>query len=198
MPAVLRNQLAFLSRLALALGLSDASALSVASAAFQRIEALSDFAKRTNLVSVDTQKIRDAIRHADDPEKLLFETFPGLEIEGELAEKTVAAIEECEAAYSLLADDLRRALAQAIGVPSDTFAGSQERAESIKGLSSDLKFEAFAARVGSLSPGQAVWKRWPAPCNQSPCAIGPTAIAKEHCLKLPSLVVASGKPKPLR
>ncbi len=72
------TQLAFLSRLAQGLALSDVSALSVASAAFQRIEALSDFAKRTNLVSIETRKIRDAIRHADDPEMLLFETLPGL------------------------------------------------------------------------------------------------------------------------
>ncbi len=142
------HHLAFLSRLAEGLGLSDASALTVASAAFQRIEALSDFAKRTNLVSADTRKIRDTIRHADDPETLLFETLPGLNIKGDLVEKTVAAIEECEAAYDGLAKDLRHALAHSIGVPSDTFAGSLERAESIKGLSSDLKFEAFAARVG--------------------------------------------------
>ncbi|MCC0075433.1 MAG: ATP-binding protein, partial [Rhodobacter sp.] len=33
------------------------------------------------------------------------------------------------------------------------FAGSLERAESIKGLSSDLKFEAFAARIGELESG---------------------------------------------
>lgn len=147
------TQLAFLSRLAQGLALSDVSALSVASAAFQRIEALSDFAKRTNLVSNESRKIRDAIRHADDPEMLLFETLPSLKVSGDLAEKTVTAIEECEAAYSVLSEDLRRALAQAIGVPNDTFAGSKERAESIKGLSSDLKFEAFAARVGELELG---------------------------------------------
>ena len=146
------KQLAFLSRLAQGLALPDVSALSVASAAFQRIEALSDFAKRTNLVSNESRKIRDAIRHADDPEMLLFETLPNIKVAGDLAEKIVAAIGECEAAYNILAEDLRRALAQAIGVPSDTFAGSQERAESIKGLSSDLKFEAFAARVGELEP----------------------------------------------
>ncbi|NVK44715.1 MAG: ATP-binding protein [Rhodobacteraceae bacterium] len=147
------TQLAFLSRLAQGLDISDVSALSVASAAFQRTEALSDFAKRTSLVSNDTRKIRDAIRHADDPEMLLFETLPSLEVTGDLAEKTVRAIEECEAVFSVLEDDLRRALAQAIGVPTETFAGSRERAESIKGLSSDLKFEAFAARVGELELG---------------------------------------------
>lgn len=147
------HHLAFLSRIAEGLDLSDASALTVASAAFQRIEALSDFAKRTSLLSADTRKIRDAIRHADDPETLLFETLPGLNIKGDLVEKTVAAIEECEAAYDSLAKDLRHALAQSIGVPSDTFAGSLERAESIKGLSSDLKFEAFAARVGEIEAG---------------------------------------------
>ena len=147
------KQLAFLSHLAQGLALPDVSALLVASAAFQRIEALSDFAKRTNQVSDETRKIRDAIRHADDPEMLLFETLPNIKVAGDLAEKTVAAIEECEAAYNVLAEDLRRALAQAIGVPGNTFAGSKERAESIKGLSSDLKFEAFAARVGELEFG---------------------------------------------
>ena len=147
------KQLAFLSRLAQGLALPDVSALLVASAAFQRIEALSDFAKRTNQVSNETRRIRDAIRHADDPEMLLFETLPNIRVAGDLAEKTVAAIEECEAAYNVLAENLRRALAQAIGVPSETFAGSKERAESIKGLSSDLKFEAFAARVGELELG---------------------------------------------
>lgn len=147
------HHLAFLSRLAEALNQSDVSALTVASATFQRIEALNDFAKRTNRVSADTRKIRDAIRHADDPETLLFETLPGLDIKGDLVDKTIAAIEECEAAYDVLAKELRHALAQSIGVPSDTFFGSFERAKSIKGLSSDLKFEAFAARVGELESG---------------------------------------------
>ena len=144
------NQLAFLSRLGEGLGMSDVSALSVASAAFQRIDSLSNFAKRTNLVSPETCKIRDAIRRADDPETLLFETLPALNVEGDLVEKIVAAIEECEAAYGVLSDNLRHSLAQAVGVPNDTFAGSLDRAESIKGLSSDLKFEAFAMRVGEL------------------------------------------------
>ena len=147
------SQLAFLSRLAQGLAVSDVSALSVASAAFQRIEALSEYAKRTNLVTVETQKIRDAIKHADDPETLLFDTLPGLHLEGDLVEGVVRAIKECEAAYGVLADDLRNALAQAIGVPSDTFAGTFQRAKSIKGLSSDLKFEAFVARVGEFEAG---------------------------------------------
>ena len=148
------EQLAFLSRLGERLGVSDVSTLSIASAAFQRIDALCNFAKRTNLVSSETCKIRDSIRRADDPETLLFETLPGLDLEGDLVEKIVTAIVECEAAYGVLCDDLRCSLAQAVGVPNDTFAGSSDRAESIKGLSSDLKFEAFAMRVGELESGQ--------------------------------------------
>jgi hypothetical protein len=76
-----------------------------------------------------------------------------LDIKGDLVDKTITAIEECEAAYDVLAKELRHALAHSIGVPSDTFFGSFERAKSIKGLSSDLKFEAFAARVGELEAG---------------------------------------------
>ena len=148
------NQLAFLSRLGEGLGLTDMSAITVASAAFQRIDALRDFAKRTNLVSPDACRIRDAIKRADDPEALLFETLPGLGIEGDLVEKTIASIEECEEAYNVLSRDLRHALAQAIGVPSDTFEGCLDRAKSIKGLSSDLKFEAFAMRAGELETGR--------------------------------------------
>lgn len=148
------NQLAFLSRLGECFGVTNVSALTVASAVFQRVDALSNFAKRTNLISHEACKIRDAIRHADDPETLLFETLPGLNMEGDLVEKIVKAVEECEAAYGVLSEDLRRSLAQAIGVPHDTFEGSLERAESVKGLSSDLKFEAFASRLGELEAGK--------------------------------------------
>ena len=148
------QQLAFLSRLAEKLEAADISALSVASAAFQRIEALTDYAKRTTRLSNDTCKIRDAIRRADDPEAMLFDSLPNLNIKGDLVEKIVAAIDECEAAFQLLRSELRTAIARAIGVTPDTFEGASERARSIEGLSSDLKFEAFAMRLGEIEKGR--------------------------------------------
>ena len=148
------QQLAFMSRLAERLQAADTSALSVASAAFQRIEALTDYAKRTKRLSEDTCKIRDVIRRAHDPEALLFDALPNLNIKGDLVDKIVAATDECEAAFQQLKSELRAAIAQAIGVSPDTFEGAQDRARSIEGLSSDLKFEAFAMRLGEIETGQ--------------------------------------------
>ena len=148
------QQLAFLSRLAERLDAADTSALSVASAAFQRIEALTDYAKRTTRLSKDTCKIRDVIRRADDPESLLFDALPNLVLKGDLVEKIVFAIDECESAFQSLRLELRTAIAKAVGVAPDTFEGAKERARSVEGLSSDLKFEAFAMRLGEIEAGQ--------------------------------------------
>ena len=148
------QQLAFLSRLAERINAADTSALSVASAAFQRIEALTDYAIRTTRLSKDTCRIRDVIRRADDPEAMLFDALPNLNIKGDLVKKIVFAIDECEAAFQSLRSDLRAAIAKAIGVAPDTFEGAKERAQSVEGLSSDLKFEAFAMRLGEIEAGQ--------------------------------------------
>lgn len=141
------QQSAFLSRLAAVLDCPKDTSIEVARGLFQRIEKQSSYAQRTKSISTTAQKIRDAIRHARDPEALLFDELPNLSVKGDLIEQLASALEEVDGAHTELLTQARHALGRALGVSSDDFAGLEERAEIISGLSGDLRFEAFVMRI---------------------------------------------------
>ncbi|RXF69996.1 ATP-binding protein [Hansschlegelia zhihuaiae] len=145
------RETAFLGSLASQLGVEDAStSLPVAQALFQRFEALPVHAARTTRVSALAQTVRRTVLKSRDPEALLFDALPEA-LGDDLAAETVHnALLECEATYPALLAEMRQAIARALGVVPNTFAGLTERAAAIKGLTNDYAFEAFADRVASL------------------------------------------------
>jgi hypothetical protein len=145
------RETAFLSGLAQLLGIghSDAS-LPVAAALFQRFEALPIFAKRTMRIDADARKVRSVVMKADDPERLLFDDLPGAIGERLTPEVIHAAIVAVEAAYPALLDELRLALARALGIDPQDFGGVAERTMLIKGLTNDYNFDAFADRAAAI------------------------------------------------
>lgn len=145
------RQAAFLGSLAALLGVEDAStSLPVAQALFQRFESLPPYAARTTRVSSLAQAVRRTVLKSRDPEALLFDGLPSTLGEDLSAEAVHKALVECEATYPLLLGEMRQAIAKALGVAPTTFAGLTERAASIKGLTNDYAFEAFADRVAAL------------------------------------------------
>lgn len=148
------REAAFLGGLAALLRVEDAAtSLPVAQALFQRFEALPTHAARTTRVSALAQTVRRTVLKSRDPEALLFDALPAA-LGGELsADAVFSALLECEATYPSLLTEMRQAIAKALGVAPATFAGMTERAATIKGLTNDYAFEAFADRIAALEIG---------------------------------------------
>jgi len=53
----------------------------------------------------------------------------------------------------VLLDQLRHSLAKILGVDPASFEGVAERAETVKGLTNDLRFDAFVLRAGAFEGG---------------------------------------------
>jgi hypothetical protein len=145
------REAAFLTGLAQSLGVEEeGSALDVAKALFQRFDALPDFARRSALVSSNTQLVRSVVLKSRDPEALLFEHLPdalGEELSSEIVRSSLA---ECESLYPALCDEIRGALARVLGTDPQHFTGLTERAQAVKGLTNDLTFDAFAMRAAGF------------------------------------------------
>jgi hypothetical protein len=90
---------------------------------------------------------------SSDPEQLLFEDLPSAFGPALSAGIISRSIQEAEAAYPTLLAHARTALARALGVDEHSFAGLATRVETIKGLTRDWAFEAFAMRAGAFDGG---------------------------------------------
>jgi hypothetical protein len=138
---------------ALAFGLqlpAKASALDIASALFQRIEALPGYSKQTFRLPEEVRRVRDTLLKASDPESLLFEDLPKA-TEGE-PQRALDAIFACEAAYPALLAELTGAVSSALAT-NTAFEGLAERAEQVVRVTGDLRFDAFAMRAAAFDGG---------------------------------------------
>jgi hypothetical protein len=148
------RETAFLSGLAERLATeSSEGSLPVAAALFQRFEALPAYSKRTHRVDDDALTVRGVVVRAEDPEALLFDALPetfGERLTPDLVYKGLLA---CEAAYPALLIELRQALARALGVEVESFSGISERVASVRGLTNDYAFDAFADRAAAIEQG---------------------------------------------
>ncbi|HXH51952.1 MAG TPA: hypothetical protein VNH53_00785 [Sphingomicrobium sp.] len=120
-----------------------ATALETASAVFRRFAALPEYSRRTSGLSPMAVTVRDVVIRADDPEALLFADLPRIAADPSMV---IGALGECEGAFGQLLNDLRGALASAVGAPAD-FAGVATRVEAVVGTTGDLRFDAFATRL---------------------------------------------------
>ncbi|MHC2075918.1 hypothetical protein [Agrobacterium tumefaciens] len=144
------RQAAFLSDLAKRFDLSDGTAaLPIAQALFRRYTRLSNYAKRTDTISEQAQAQRAVVLKSTDPEALLFEGLPQALGEQLSAATVFDCLAEAEACFGRLQESLLVALARALAVDR-SFAGLSERAASIRGLTNDLAFEAFAMRAAAF------------------------------------------------
>jgi hypothetical protein len=149
------REAAFLSGLAALLKVEhDGAALPVAQALFQRFEALPTYALRTMSVGEDAALLRSVVVKSADPEALLFDDLPEA-LEDRLSPEPVFdALCRCEGAYGRLLEDMRLALARALGTDPETFSGLAARAEAVKGMTNNLGFDAMAMRAAAFEQGE--------------------------------------------
>lgn len=121
----------------------SATALETASALFKRFAALPEYSRRTTRLSATALSVRDVVVRADDPEALLFADLPRV---AQDPSTVMSSLDECERAFEELLNDLRNALADAVGAPAN-FGGVGARVASVVGTTGDLRFDAFAARL---------------------------------------------------
>lgn len=149
------REAAFLSGLARLLDVGqEGASLPVAQALFQRFERLPSYSLRTGRVEDDARLVRNVVAKASDPEALLFDALPAALGERLSAARVYGALVECEAAYPALLDEMKIALARALGVDSARFESLEARVEAVRGLTSDLSFDAFAIRAAAFSRGE--------------------------------------------
>lgn len=148
------REAAFLSGLAKAFDVEeDGQSLPVAAALFRAFEELSPFAARTMRLAPKTLSVRAAVMAASDPEGLLFDALPEALGDALNAETVLAALADCQSAYPALLDQMRHALARALGVDPIRFDGIAERAATIENLTNAYDFEAFARRAAAFDGG---------------------------------------------
>jgi len=145
------HEAGFLVGLARGLDIEDEpTALIVAQALFQRFRSLSPYSQRTQNLSAPARAVRAVVLKSSDPEALLFRDLPELKLAGDPSVAVMDALSEAEGAYGLLLTQLTQTMSRVLGVDGTTFGGLAERANTVMGLSNDLRFDAFAMRVASF------------------------------------------------
>ena len=122
---------------------------------------------RTRHLASNTIRLRELVKNASDPNKVLFDDLPHLfpEFEGNLRKGDVQPIiealdfglTEMVAAYPKLLDRLRQELVDELQLNSNSALGLKElnvRAKNIMQISGDFKLDAFAARLSNYTGSQ--------------------------------------------
>lgn len=149
------QEVGLLAGLGVGLGIThEPTSLVVAQALFQRFQALPAYSQRTRTLSEAACAVRTVVLKSTDPEALLFQELPKLKFEGDASTAVVSALGEAEHAYDALLFELTQSLSRVVGVDAATFAGLADRAESVKGLTNDLRFDAFAMRAALFERGE--------------------------------------------
>jgi hypothetical protein len=136
----------------------EASPLETARALVGAFDALEQWTKRTSRLTPATLQIRNVLRHAADPNTLLFDELPKLlgeghapENRGEVAQavgRVRAALSELKGRFAAMCAELRDLMLRELDVQSGVDAASlRERAENISEISGDFRLNAFIARL---------------------------------------------------
>jgi hypothetical protein len=138
-------------------GIED-SPLETARALVAAFDSLNPWTKRTMRLTPATLEIRNVLRHATDPNTLLFDELPKLVGPGRAPEnrrevalaigRVRAALSELKGRFAAMCAELRDLMLRELDVQtgSDPMA-LRERAENISEISGDFRLNAFIARV---------------------------------------------------
>jgi hypothetical protein len=150
-----------LGALAHVVGLNDdATPFAIAKELVAQYENLEPWTKRTGRLSPRALKLRDVLKRAADPNRLLFDDLSHLiDNQSEAKPRDVAAhvregLSELRAAYSHTLDELKALLLRELDVRAQTkveLERLRERAATIVNLTGDFRFNAFAGRVSQFN-----------------------------------------------
>ncbi|WP_321393987.1 hypothetical protein [Emcibacter sp.] len=137
--------------------------LDVGRALIQAYENAAPWVKRTSRLSKNAVAIRNLFKRSNDPNKFIFDDIPGLyaeqtdvsTVEGIefVSEQIKEGLEEILAAYEVMLSGLRTQVLAELQVHSrspQAYKDLNERAENIKGISGNLRLEAFVNRLTML------------------------------------------------
>lgn len=137
----------------------EAAPLNVARSLVSIIVGLPEWTKRTLTVSKRAQEVRGMLLRANDPHKVLFADLPTLleakdpeEINRRLTEVT----DELISAYGLMLRRVRSHLLDALDQGGRPLEELRQRAGIVKGITGDLRLDAFAGRLELADESDAV------------------------------------------
>ena len=135
-----------------------AEPLLVARTIIGEFDALVPWTSRTQSLSPQTLRVREILKRASDPNKLLFDDLPRLTeplADGSFDANATAvllrdALAEMRAAYPKVLDDLKDLMLRELDVRAqseDAFKDLRNRADNIRHIGGDLRLEAFVGRL---------------------------------------------------
>lgn len=108
------------------------------------------WSQRTHRISQEARAVRDTLLKAHDPHKVLFVDLPAI-LESQSGKSYVKAlrgpIAEIAGAYDRLLKRIEASMLEALDAPPDRLDRLRARAESLEGVTGDLRQDAFAARL---------------------------------------------------
>ncbi|UOM36714.1 hypothetical protein [Acuticoccus sp. I52.16.1] len=128
--------------------------LHVAQALVEFVMRLPEWTRRTSSVSKEAQELCRIMRAASDPHRTIFVDLvqlSGSEAPASVAPHIGGLLRELNEAYDTMLGRLRDKMLDALGHKEGPLAALQRRAETIKGISGDLRLDAFAARLQNFS-----------------------------------------------
>lgn len=136
----------------------SAEPLLVARTIIGEFDSLVPWTARTQSLSPQTLQVREILKRANDPNKLLFDDLPRLTEplpDGHFDPKATAlllrdALAEMRAAYPKVLDDLKGLMLRELdvrGQGEDAFKDLRDRADNIRQIGGDLRLEAFVGRL---------------------------------------------------
>lgn len=128
----------------------EAAPLDVARGLVSIVVALPDWTKRTLTVSKRAQDVRSMLLRANDPHKVLFADLPIL-LEAtdphEINRRLVEVTDELREAYGAMLSKVWQHLLDALDHGGHSTEELRQRASTVKGITGDLRLDAFAGRL---------------------------------------------------
>lgn len=133
---------------------SEPKPLDIAQALVEFVMRLPEWTRRTSSLSSQAQELCRIMRAASDPHRTIFVDL--VQLSGSVAPASVAShigalLRELHEAYDAMLGRLQDKMLDALGHKDRPLDELQRRAETIKGISGDLRLDAFAARLQSFS-----------------------------------------------
>jgi hypothetical protein len=127
-----------------------AAPLDIARGLVSIVVSLPEWTKRTSAVSQRAQLVRAMLLKASDPHKVLFADLPTLleaQDPNEIDQRLSAVTDELASAYEKMLTNVRTYLMSALDHGDQAHAELRSRASTVKGITGDLRLDAFAARL---------------------------------------------------
>lgn len=128
----------------------EAAPLDIARGLVSIVVSLPEWTKRTSTVSERAQRVRTMLLKASDPHKVLFADLPTLleaKDPDEINTRLSAVTDELGAAYKKMLGEVRSHLLAALDHEGRILPDLHTRAKTVKGITGDLRLDAFAGRL---------------------------------------------------